>query len=227
MYTPKQHAYISLSLFFFPLPKNAGKTQFTKRLILQSDRLFQTPITAYYYIYSHWQSAYSELRNHLGDKITFSDTVPTENELTTFMKPHKHGMFICDDKASEIERNAEFFQELVTRLAHHLGMTNCLIVQDASLNGKIKNSIARNCHVNCLLKSPKERSFVKSLGIALGEYKCLLSAYEQACSQPYSALIVDTHPLTPPELRYRTNIFSDNKPCIIFRPSHPGSSKHG
>ncbi len=196
-----------------------GKTQFTKKLILQSDRLFHTPITAFYYVYTHWQEAYNEVKDKLGDKITFSDNLPTENELTAFMKPHKHGMFICDDKAVEIERNAPFFQELVSRLAHHLRITNCLIVQDASLNGKIKNTIARNCHVNCLLKSPKERSFVKSLGMALGEYKCMMSAYEQACNIPYSALVVDTHPLTPPQLRYRTKIFADGQPCVIFRPS--------
>lgn len=180
--------------------------------------MFQTPPTFYFFCFAHWQDKYEKLREKFGDSIVFSETLPTEEELTKLMEGHEHGIFICDDKSREIQTQGEFFHNLVTRLAHHLRLTNILLVQDAGLNGKAKSTLARNCHVNVLMRSPKERAVVRTLGLQLGEYKCLMGAYDDATSVPFGYLVLDTHPLSPPQLKMRTNVLpDDNKACIIYQ----------
>ena len=188
-------------------------------MLLHAEQMFTIPPSFIYFCYSHWQDSYQKLRDKWGDDIFFSDQVPTEGELAKLTGERGgHVIFVCDDKAFEIQMQGKFFQDLVTRMAHHYGMTNILLVQDAGLNGKGKTTILRNCHVNCFMTSPKERSHVRGLALQLNDYKHLMSAYAMATSKPFGCLVVDNHPRADSRLKYRSNVLPNGTPCIIYRP---------
>lgn len=174
-----------------------------------------------YFVYSHWQSEYVKLRNVYGPKITFSEEIPSEEELVAVIKGVKGpSIFVCDDKGAEMKDREDFFIALCTRLGHHYNMSTIILIQDAGMNGKLKSTLARNCHVNILMRSPKERGFVKSLGMQLSEYKFVLSSYDLATSNPFGYLVLDLHPSSDPLIKLRTYILpNDGHPCTVYRPA--------
>ena len=194
----------------------SGKTEFTKRLLLQAEEMFVTPPEVCIFSYSHWQPAYDELQRKWGDKINFIEDFPTEAFLSQSMQDRKHGIFVMDDKASEIP-NSAFCMDLLTRYAHHFNLSNLILVQDPSLTGKMKSVLSKNFHVNVLMRSPRDRNYIRSLGIMLNDYNCLMSSYDDATSKPFGYLCVDLHPLSNPLVKYRSSIFADDPHCVLYR----------
>ena len=194
----------------------SGKTEFTKKLLMHSDQMFLTPPDVCMIVYSHWQKAYEELQNKWGSKITFLQETPDESYIAETMMGKKHGLFVVDDKVSEVVKTT-FFMDLLTRMAHHYRLTNCILVQDPTLSGKMKSVLSRNFHVNILLRSPRDRNYLRTLAIMLNDYKCVTQSYDDACAQPYGYLVMDLHPKSNLQLKYRTNIFPDDKCCVIYQ----------
>lgn len=167
--------------------------------------------------YSHWQPAYDEIKAHWGDRIYFSEEIPEESHIRELMKSKKHGIYIADDKAREISTNP-FFADLLVRYGHHHKLSTCLIVQDASMPGKMKSVLVKNFHVNILMSSPRDRAYLRSLGIMMNDYKCLMSAYDDCCAAgPHNYLIIDTHPKSNNQLKYRTRVFPSDEHCIVYQ----------
>ena len=194
----------------------SGKTEFTKRLLTHADQMFVTPPEHCIFAYSHWQSAYDDLQQKWGDKITFIEELPSESYLSQTMQGRKHGLFVMDDKASEIP-NSAFCMDLLTRYAHHFNLSNVILVQDPSLGGKMKSVLSKNFHVNVLMRSPRDRNYIRSLGIMLNDYKCLIESYDDACSKPFGYLCLDLHPLANPEVKYRSSVLPDDPHCVIYK----------
>ena len=194
----------------------SGKSEFTKQLILNAQHLFHTKPTICIFVYTHWQPSYGEIQQAMGDKVLFTEEIPTEDRLKEVMANHKHGLFIADDKASEIGTNS-FFHDLLTRIAHHMRLTTVLIVQDAALSGKLRSSVLKNTHVNVLLRSPRERMYLRNLAIMMNDYKCIMAAFDDATSAPYGYLIIDTHPNASVDHKLRSRIFKHDGPCVIYQ----------
>ena len=194
----------------------SGKSVWAKNFILNAKDLFEIPPTVCVFVYTHRQPIYDEIQKAMGDKIIFTEQLPSEEDLAALMANHDHGMFIADDKAGEIGTN-KFFYDLLTRMAHHLRLSTLLIVQDAALNGKLRSSILKNTHVNIVMRSPRERMYLRNLAIMLNDYKCVMEAYDDCMKEPYSYLIIDTHPNSCDEYRYRSKIFKHDGPCVVYR----------
>ena len=194
----------------------SGKTQLVKRIITNAENMFQTPPETCIYVYTHWQPAYEEMQKKWKDRIIFTKDIPTEDFISEMMEGRKHGLFVVDDKVTEVA-NKEFFTDLLTRMAHHHRLTNCILVQDPSLTGKMKSVLTKNFHVNILLRSPRDRNYLRSLGIMLNDYKCILEAYDDACSEQYGYLVLDLHPKADSALKYRTKIFPDDEYGVIYQ----------
>ena len=194
----------------------SGKTEFAKRLLSHTEQMFVTPPEVCLFAYSHWQQSYDELQQLWGDRITFMEDLPSAEFLSQAMQGRKHGIFVMDDKASELP-NSAFCMDLLTRYAHHFNLSNLIIVQDPSLRGKMKSVLSKNFHVNVLMRSPRDRNFIRSLGLMLNDYRCLIQSYDDACSNPFGYLCVDLHPLANPEVKYRSSIFPDDPHCVIYK----------
>ena len=147
--------------------------------------------------------------------IEFLEKLPTEEELAKKVSGHTHSILVADDKLAEIN-NSDYASELFTRLSHHLGISTVLLLQNATLQGKGSSDIAKNCHYNVLMRSARDRNFIKSLGVCLNDYRNLMFAYNDATKDPWSYLVVDTHPRSNPELRYYSHIFPDDREMIAY-----------
>lgn len=193
----------------------SGKSHFVANLLRNKNTLFVTPPTNCIFVYKHWQPLYSELqRAH--KEILFLDSLPTEDELKEKVHKHNHSLFICDDLISEIG-SSSFISDVFTRLSHHLKTSTILLVQNLSMPGKFTSTLCRNAHVSVLMKSPREAYAIRSLGVQLNDYKNLLSVYKDATTEPFSYLVVDTHPLANALYKYRSKIFpTESEGPIIY-----------
>lgn len=194
----------------------SGKTEFVTKLISNADKMFNTQPEICIFTYSHWQKAYDKLQRCWKDRIIFTDEIPSADFLHEIMNGKKHGLFVLDDKASELP-NSAFFMDLLTRYGHHYKLSNIVLVQDPSLQGKMKSILSKNFHVNVLMRSPRDRSYVKALGIMLNDYSTLTAAYDDACAMPFGYLVLDLHPLANSLLKYRTNVFPQDQHCVVYR----------
>lgn len=196
----------------------SGKTILLRDILLHPEDMFKTTPTVCIFVFSHWQSPYEAIKEKWGDRVLFTQKIPSEEQVEEVMKGHKHGLFVADDKGSEVN-TSPFFVNLLCRLSHHCQMTSFCLLQDANFTSKTGSTLKKNFHVIILLRSPRERGFVRALGMQLGEYKCLIEAYDDAVKEKYGYICIDLHPAADSNLKYRTNIVpNSDQPCIVYRP---------
>ena len=191
----------------------SGKTVFVSRLIKNHKQMFYTPPDIILFIYKHWQDIYSELEETFGN-VRFQTNMPTEEELTNITGDKKHSLLICDDMMSDIASNS-FIRDVFTRLSHHLRISTILLLQNVNAPGKHHSTLCTNVHVSVLMKSPREAYTLRTLGMQLGDYKNLKSAYEDATQEPFSYLVCDTHPNGNSKFKYRAKIFPDDSDGVV------------
>lgn len=192
----------------------SGKTVFTHRLLKHAQHMFETPPSKIIYVYHHWQELYDDLQQKM-QGIEFLDKLPSEDELTKMVKKHKHSVLVADDKMTDINKS-DYGSDLFTRLSHHLGITTILLLQNGTLHGKAASDIAKNCHYNILMRSARDRNFIKTLGVCLNDYRNLMYAYNDSTKKPWSYLVVNTHPRSNPQNRYYSQIFPDDREVIMY-----------
>ena len=193
---------------------NSGKSSWVHRLIKHASKMFVTPPSKVIYVYKHWQSLYDDLKQN-ATGVEFRDKLPTEDELKSLLEKHKHCVLVADDMMQEINAD-KYGSELFTRLSHHLGMSTILLLQNGTLHGKGAGDIAKNCHYNILMRSARDRNFIRTLGVCLNDYRNLMHAYNDATKDPWSYLVVNTHPRSNPDNRYYTQIFPDDKEMVMY-----------
>lgn len=196
----------------------SGKTFLLRDILLHADQMFQTPPTICIFVFTHWQEAYESIRKKWGDRVLFTQRIPEESQVEAIMRGHKHGVFVADDKCDQVEKNP-FFRNLLCRLGHHCRMSSFCLLQDANFTGKASSALKKNFHVTIVMRSPRERSFVRALALQTGDYRCLMHAYDDAVKEKYGYICIDLHPGADPEYRYRTNIVpSDKHHCVVYKP---------
>ncbi len=196
----------------------SGKTYLLRDILLNYHSLFQTTPTICIFLYTHWQGVYDNIKEKWGNKILFTQRIPKEEEVEQVMTNHKHGVFVADDKGEYIEK-VPFFRNLLSRLGHHCRMTSFCLLQDANLSSRASSLLKKNFHVTIVMRSPRERSFVRALGMQTGDYQCVMEAYDDAVKERYGYLCIDLHPAANPEFKYRTNLIpTANSHCVIYKP---------
>jgi hypothetical protein len=184
------------------------------KILKYAEDLFPTPPSLFIFCYKSWQKEYENLQGTLPN-IHFLPSLPTEAQLREMVTGHDHSMLIADDMLNEI-RHSSFCTELFVRMSHHLKLTTLLILQDATIGNKFGSTLNKNSHYSILMRSPRDQYSVRSLGQQLGDYRTLITAYRDATKEPFSYLLVSSHPKSPDELRYRTSIFPSDPACICY-----------
>ena len=128
---------------------NSGKSSWVHRLIAHAKDMFITPPSKVIYVYKHWQELYDDLQKN-ATGVEFTDKLPTEEELKSMLKDHKHCLLVADDMMQEINSD-NYASELFTRLSHHLGMSTILLLQNGTLQGKSAGDIAKSCHLSAII----------------------------------------------------------------------------
>ena len=204
----------------------SGKTYFTSKLLMQCDHMFKEPPKMILYYFKHWQPLYDKMEQTLEGRIRFKDSLPSERELLNElaeirqMYPEQKCHFIVcfDDWMDQMYKNP-LFVDLTTRLAHHHRISNIFLVQDSSVTGQNKKELHSNIHANVFMASCRDRASLRQLAILLSDYACIMQSYDECAKQGRgSYLMIVTHPLADPNLKYRTKIFPGDKGGpIIFK----------
>ena len=172
------------------------------------------------YCYKQWEEGFQSLQKQV-DNITFTPSIPTEEQLGEAMKDSKHGLIVLDDSLEDLISDKEICRALATRLAHHLKTTVVFCTQSGQLPGKYGSIISKNIHNAVIMKSPQE-GYLRQLGVQLGEYQLLREAYRAATGKtPHSYLIVSLHPRRDTDHRYVSDVFADDPVMYVYK--KPGS----
>jgi hypothetical protein len=208
-----------LSLGRFNLPKNilvvgstqSGKTEFVKKLLLQSEKVFTPKVCKIIYCYGAWQPAFEILESELGGLIQFRSDIPTRDELMTLWRELKGEIIlVLDDKMVSLADNARGagVVETVCVLSQHCHIS-CVITLQNIFHNKTVREISLNSHYICLFRNARSAAQVRTLGnqIMPGRADYFMDSYSKAVSKNFGYLLLDLSPTTPDNYRLRTNIF--------------------
>jgi hypothetical protein len=216
----------------FDLPKNimvvgstqSGKTQFVKRLLLDHENIFSSPVGLIIYSYGAWQSAFEELEEKLGTLIKFRHDIPSNEELQLLRQEGSVDgeiVLVLDDKMSMLRENAQGHAvvETICVTSHH-SRVSCIITLQNIFHSKIVREISLNCHYMCLFRNNRSTSQVRTLAsqILPSQSRYFMDSYDRATGAPYGYLLIDLTPNGDKKLQLRTNIFK-GEDMTIFTPS--------
>ena len=194
----------------------SGKSSLLKRLLLESNTVFNPKPSLIIYVYKVYDNDFEILNNKLKSNIQFLPSLPTENEFEELVKDQQHVIF-CVYDALELTNNS-FFVDMFTYKSHHYKTTPIIITQHLQNKGKFASTILQNTHVHIMLPSPRDQSNILSIGRQLGEYNLLRNIFQDIRAQgPFKYLIINLHPAVSTTWRYVTNILqSDNAPMTVY-----------
>ena len=127
---------------------------------------------------------------------------PTEKEEELFHKC----IVVLDDLMWE-SSSSHVVGNLFTRVAHHRECFIIHITQNLFQGGKVTRTQSLNAHYLVLFKNPRDRQQILYLARQIYPRKenFVLDSFEDATRRNYGYLLVDLNPITPEELRLRTD----------------------
>lgn len=128
----------------------------------------------------------------------------------------ENNLLIVDDLMQEVS-NSPAIANIFTKDSHHCNMSVIYVVQNMFDRGKSSVTVAKNSHYNILFKNPRGIQDVRTLATQLmpaGKTKDFTQLFEDVTTNPFSYLMVDCHPETPHDYRFRSNLFPGEETTI-------------
>ena len=180
---------------------SSGKSVFTKKLIENADVMINPPPDKILYCYGEWQTMFSEMSNVEFFRGINEDIIKREN-LTG------HTLLILDDLADEID--SKLLERIFTKISHHRSLSVILLIHSLFYPG-LKNMrlISLNTHYLVIFKTARDQNSIATIARQMfgKRYKYMIDAYNDATSENYGYLIVDSKSSTPDLIRLRTKVF--------------------
>ncbi len=169
----------------------SGKTEFVKRLILNSKEIIIPSPDQIVISYTENQEAYTDICNQQTNVKLIKGL---DFELDDF-DSQKNSLLILDDQMCSIVQS-EKIQELLTRGVHHRSISVIMLTQNLFPQGKHGKTIRLNCHYIVVMKSPTFASQINCLSrqIFPNTPNFFSDAYKKATKEPYSYLLLNLHP---------------------------------
>lgn len=177
----------------------SGKSSWVKRFIENRHSIIYPPPACTLYCYGEMNPTILE---HKNNGIEIFEGIPEKQYLNS--KP-KNLLLIIDDLMLDI--NANYLNELFTRISHNSNISVVLILQSLyAANTKVAR---QNTHYFVLMRNPQGHNSIRTLGSQIfpGKLGYFLEAFNDATSKLFSYLVLDTHPSTAENERLVTNIF--------------------
>ena len=196
-------------------PTSCGKTQWTKKLLLSSEKLIIPQPENIVWFYGEYQKTYTELQAILPN-ISFVEGMPSS--LDEYLVLNKPNLFVIDDLMAE-SGNSGAVAKLFTRGSHHKNLSVIYIVQNLFHKGRENRDISLNCHYLIIFKNPRDASQITTLAEQMypGSVKFLQESYRDATAMPHGYLFLDLKSDTPEQYRVRTNIMPGNTQYAYVR----------
>jgi len=178
----------------------SGKSKLVQRLIENKDLLIQPNADKVLYCYGIMNPSLLEMKR-LGVEIYKG--FPTEEKI----REYSNLLLILDDLMSDIDKAKPFLDSLFSRISHHQNISVIFITQ--SLYHKDLRLLKANTHYLILLRNPSAQQQIRTLASQMypGKHKHFIESFDDATSQPFNYLLVDSHPQTLNEYRLSSNIF--------------------
>ena len=193
--------------------RRTGKTQFTKKLLLQKHWLINVPIEHIIWFHATAQpDVFSELMRELN--IEFVEGLPKANMNTFLTDKPGSKLLVFDDMMEEASERVDI-KHLFTR-GRHQDTSVVFLTQNLYHQSKHSRDMSLNTDYMVLFKNPRDSMIITTLGRQMGNAKFLADVYEQATMEPFSYLFVDLRSDTREELRYRSKVL-DGDMQVVFK----------
>jgi len=194
-------------------PSQAGKTEFTFKLLENYKNMFTPVPDTIIYCYSIWQKKFLRLKEAIPD-IKFVQGIIPEDDIDE----DKNNLIILDDLMRETGKSDDVM-DMFTRGSHHKNFSVILITQNLFNKGANTRTISLNAHYIVMFNNPRDRSQIRHLARQMypRESGFLVEAFEDATSEAYSYLFLDLTQTTSENERIRSKIFPDEDGVIYIR----------
>ena len=187
-------------------PSGCGKTEFTEKLLLDNNELFDDASTPIHYCYGAWQDRFQTMKDR---GVQFHERIPDHRELVQWF-PHGGGVLVLDDLMDE-GSNDKRVLDLFTKHSHHQNVTVLYLCQDMFPVGKYTKSISRNAHYIVAFKNPRDQLGVRNVLLQSfpTTWKDSLDIFHRATTRPYGYLVLDLHPASSDDQRLLSHLLKD------------------
>lgn len=189
-------------------PSGCGKSHFVINFIKNVHDLCNVQFHEIFWHYSIWQPSF----NIQG--VKYIQGLPDAE-----FDSDQPRLIIIDDLMRE-SANSTVIIDLFSKKSHHCNMSVFFISQNLFYRGSNHRDLSLNSHYLVLFKNPRDKTQIRSLAQQMcpGNSKFLVEAFSDATDKPHGYLLIDLKQTTPENFRFRTNIFPDDGPMIVYVP---------
>ena len=124
-------------------------------------------------------------------------------------------IFIYDDLLTDISVDTT---EIFLNLSHHRNCSNIFLSQSLYLSNENLRIMTKNAHYHFLCRSMKSKGEYAKFASQLepSNSKMVTNIFSDALKKPFSLLLVDSHPKSNPQVRFRSYNCPDVDKLIVF-----------
>lgn len=186
-------------------PSQCGKTFFLKVILRRPELYIHPAPQRVIWCYGiHNEAQMSEIAKTCPIPVDFTPELPRLSDLT----PDIRTLIVIDDQMHTAGRSSEV-ADFFTKGSHHLNASVFLVLQNFFHHGKRMRDIQTNSNYLLLFNNPRDYSQINYMGrqMIFSQWPGYLrEAYKQACSTPYSALLLDLTQDAHPERRIMSGL---------------------
>ena len=200
-------------------PPQSGKTTLTKKILLDSDKLFTLKPHKIIYCYNEYLPTLSNFEHELHIPLITHQGIPTIVQLEEWSNG-EHYIIVMDDLQQVCERN-RVTSDMFTVGSSHMNFSIIYLCHQLFNKGNFSRTISLNCHYLILFRNNRDKTQVELLGRQIFGSKMVeyfVDAFEKATKNPWGYLLINNH-VSVREEKHRlfTNILS-YEPTTVFVP---------
>ena len=196
----------------------SGKSCWVHRFLRNLPKMFGgIPTKKVMYCYSIYQPLFDKMRQSVPG-IIFHEGLPDKEEMQE-LSSSGHAVLVLDDLMLDVSSSKEML-DLFCQYSHHMGITIMYLTQNLFQQGKFSRTMALNTHVLILIKSLRNASQINYFARQLYPNRrgMLEEIYEDTMQENFGYLVRDMSPTADDLYRFRTHIFPEEYPPIIYIP---------
>ena len=178
------------------------------------NELWRTPIKHCFYIYSMYQSHFSDMQKNCENVHFF---YLFDHEQLERLDDYPNCLVICDDVYDHAPPN--WIKNFYVQRSHHSSI-NFLSIYHSMFDQKDKNMrvCSLNTQIQFLMSSPRSVDQIYTFARQLfpNSSKSFVKLYEEICSIPFTYLCINLHAQYPAFLRITSHIIPPDGPIRVY-----------
>jgi hypothetical protein len=181
--------------------------------------LFETVPSKIKYFYHTWQNLYKQMEDMLGNRISFQQGCPTEENIDIFLQNADPPSVIVLDDLSRAFLNDQLSERLYCISSHHARCYIFCLQHSAFYKANFSRIVSLNSKIFIFLTNYRNADQIKKFSHQTQMGQALVESYLDCINHSsYGYLICDLSQDCPSDLRLRSQIFKDEN-LIIYVPA--------